>query len=161
MAPGMWSSAYSDGVRASMIASNSLKFMWQFYAAPGVRLLPGRTAMDRRSFLKTSSAAAVSQALPVSFAAASTGWRTYETVTRVELLWPKGVSRAWVPLPLIQDNDWHKTIGSSWSGNAARAEVAGDGKYGVTMLHAEWRDSAATPVVEVTSRFMTRDRAVD
>ena len=117
--------------------------------------------MDRRSFLKTSSAAAVSQALPVSFAAASTGWRTYETVTRVELLWPKGVSRAWVPLPLILDNDWHKTIGSSWSGNAARAEVAGDGKYGVTMLDAEWRDSAATPVVEVTSRFMTRDRAVD
>jgi len=117
--------------------------------------------MDRRNFLKTSSAAAVSQALPISLAAAAADWRTYETVTRVELQWPKGVSRAWVPLPLIQDNDWHKTIGSSWSGNAARAEVARDGKYGVTMLHAEWRDSTATPVLEVTSRFMTRDRAVD
>ena len=117
--------------------------------------------MDRRNFLKTSSAAAVSQALPISLAAAAAGWRTYETVTRVELQWPKGVSRAWVPLPLIRDNDWHKTIGSSWSGNAVRAEVARDGKYGVTMLHAEWRGSAAIPAIEVTSRFMTRDRAVD
>src|SRR3989344_3571553 len=131
MAPGMWSSAYSDGVRASMIASNSLKFMWQFYAAPGVRLLPGRTAMDRRIFLRTSTAAAVSQALPFSLADAAADWRAYETVTRVELQWPTGMSRAWVPLPLAQDNDWHKTIGSAWSGNASKAEVARDGKYGV------------------------------
>ena len=117
--------------------------------------------MDRRTFLKTSTAAAVSQALPFSLADAAAEWRAYETVARVELQWPKGVSRAWVPLPLAGDNDWHKTIGSAWSGNASKAEVARDGKYGVAMLHAEWRDSAANPVIEVTSRFMTRDRAVD
>jgi len=117
--------------------------------------------MDRRNFLKTSTAAAVSQALPFSFADAAADWRAYETVTRVELQWPKGVSRAWVPLPLAGDGDWHKTIGSSWSGNASKAGIARDGKYGVAMLHAEWRDSAANPVIEVTSRFMTRDRAVD
>jgi transglutaminase-like putative cysteine protease len=116
--------------------------------------------IDRRSFLKTSTAAAVSQALPFSLAAA-TNWRAYETVTRVELQWPKGISRAWVPLPLAGDSDWHKTIGNAWSGNATQARVARDGKYGVAMLHAEWRDSAAVPVIEVTSRFMTRDRAVD
>ena len=116
--------------------------------------------MDRRTFLKTSSAAAVSQALPLSSFAAA-GWRAYETVTRVELQWPKGVSRAWVPLPLTADTSWHKALGSSWSGNASRAQVVSDGKYGAAMLYAEWRDSAATPVVEVTSRFMTRDRAVD
>jgi len=116
--------------------------------------------MDRRTFLKTSTAAAVSQALPFSsFAAAD--WRAYETVTRVELQWPKGVSRAWVPLPLTEDNGWHKTLGNTWTGNASRAQVMSDGKYGVAMLYAEWRDSAATPVIEVTSRFMTRDRAVD
>jgi transglutaminase-like putative cysteine protease len=116
--------------------------------------------MDRRTFLKTSTAAAVSQAFPFnSFAAAD--WRTYEIVSRVELQWPKGVSRAWVPLPLAQDNDWHKTIGNSWSGNTSHADILSDGKYGVAMLYAEWRDSAATPVIEVASRFMTRDRAVD
>ena len=116
--------------------------------------------MDRRTFLKTSTAAAVSQALPFSLAAAA-DWRAYEIVTRVELQWPKGVSRAWVPLPLTDDTGWHKTLGNSWNGNASRAQVLSDGKYGVAMLYAEWQDSVATPVVEVTSRFMTRDRAVD
>ena len=116
--------------------------------------------MDRRTFLKTSTAAAVSQALPFSISAA-VEWRAYETVTRVELQWPKGVSRAWVPLPLTDDTSWHKTLGNTWSGNASRAQVLSDGKYGVAMLYAEWRDSADTPVVEVTSRFMTRGRAVD
>ena len=88
--------------------------------------------MDRRTFLKTSTAAAVSQAFPVSLSAA-TEWRTYETVTRVELQWPKGVSRAWVPLGLAGDSDWHQSIGSAWTGNASQAQVARDGKYGVSM----------------------------
>jgi transglutaminase-like putative cysteine protease len=117
--------------------------------------------MDRRNFLKSSSAAAVSQALPFSLAAAAADWRTYEIVTRVELQWPKGVSRAWVPLPLAEDSEWQKSIGSAWSGNASQARIARDGKYGVAMLHAEWREAAATPVIEVTSRCMTRDRVVD
>jgi len=117
--------------------------------------------MDRRTFLKTSAAASALQTLPHGSALASQDWRTFEIVTRVELQWPKGVSRAWVPLPLASDSDWHKAIGSAWTGNASRAVVARDGKYGVSMVHAEWRDSAATPVIEETSRFMTRDRTVD
>ncbi|MGH8680080.1 MAG: transglutaminase-like domain-containing protein [Burkholderiales bacterium] len=116
--------------------------------------------MDRRAFLQTSAAAAAS-ALPWRNALASTEWRTFETVTRVDVLKPRGVSRAWVPLPLADDTDWHKTIGSTWTGNAARARIAADGKYGVTMVYAEWREGEAAPVIEVTSRFMTRDRAVD
>jgi transglutaminase-like putative cysteine protease len=117
--------------------------------------------MDRRTLLKTSAAAAVSQLFPFRLAAAAAPWRTYETTTRVELQWPKGVSRAWVPLPLAEDNGWHKTIGNSWSGNPSHADILSDGKYGVAMLYAEWRDDKATPVLEVTSRFMTRERAVD
>ncbi len=117
--------------------------------------------MDRRAFLQTSAAAAAASALPWRNALASTEWRTFETVTRVDVLKPRGVSRAWVPLPLADDTDWHKTIGSTWTGNAARARIAADGKYGVTMVYAEWREGEAAPVIEVTSRFMTRDRAVD
>jgi transglutaminase-like putative cysteine protease len=116
--------------------------------------------MNRRTFLATSSAFLAAQSLPRS-ASASSGWRTFETVTRVEIQWPKGVSRAWVPLPLVEDNEWHKTVGNAWTGNAARMQPLGDGKYGVSFLYAEWREGPATPVLEVTSRFMTRDRAVD
>ena len=68
--------------------------------------------MDRRTFLKTSAAAAVSQALPLR-ASAAADWRTYEILTRVELQWPKGTSRAWIPLPLTQDNDWHNSLASA------------------------------------------------
>ena len=117
--------------------------------------------MDRRAFLQTSAAAAAASALPWRDALASTEWRTFETVTRVEVLKPRGVSRAWVPLPMAGDTDWQKSVGSTWTGNAARAQVASDGKYGVTMVFAEWREGEAAPVIEVTSRFMTRDRAVD
>jgi transglutaminase-like putative cysteine protease len=117
--------------------------------------------MDRRAFLQTSAAAAAASALPWRDALASTEWRTFETVTRVEVLKPRGVSRAWVPLPMADETDWQKSVGSSWTGNAARAQVAADGKYGVTMVYAEWRETEAAPVLEVTSRFMTRDRAVN
>jgi transglutaminase-like putative cysteine protease len=117
--------------------------------------------MDRRAFLKSSVAAALAPSLVPGMASAAADWRSFETVTRVEILQPWGVSRAWVPLPLTADTPWHKTVGSTWSGNAGRAQLMRDGKYGVGMLYAEWPDGQASPVVEVTSRFMTRDRAVD
>jgi transglutaminase-like putative cysteine protease len=66
-----------------------------------------------------------------------------------------------VPLPLEADTDWQKTIGNSWSGNASTAQIRHDGKYGVAMLYAEWPAREANPYIEVTSRFLTRDRAVD
>ena len=116
--------------------------------------------MDRRAFLQTSAVAAAAAALPWRDALATTGWRTFETVTRVEVLKPRGVSRTWVPLPMGEDSDWHKALGNDWSGNAARSQVLRDEKYGTTMLYAEWRDGEPAPVLEVTSRFMTRDRAV-
>ena len=118
--------------------------------------------MDRRIFLKSSAAAAVLSALPSRGAFASNAdWRTFEIVTRVEVKDPFGVARAWVPLPLADDTDWHKTLGNDRSGNATNAEILHDGKYGVGMLYAEWPAGEPNPVIEVTSRFMTRDRVVD
>ena len=117
--------------------------------------------MNRRRFLKTSSAAAAAAALPWTGALAREGWRTYEIVSRVEVLAPRGVSRAWVPLPLSDDTSWHKAVGNGWSGNAAQARIVSDGKYGVGMLYAEWGAGQSAPVIEVTSRFMTRERTAD
>ena len=56
--------------------------------------------MNRRLFLQSTAAAAAAQALPWSAAfAASDAWRGYEMTTRVEIVKPKGISRAWIPLP--------------------------------------------------------------
>jgi transglutaminase-like putative cysteine protease len=116
--------------------------------------------MNRRTFLKSSTAAVIAQSLPWHAAHAAEGWRTFEAVTRVEILDSFGVARAWVPLPLVTENDWQKTLGNSWSGNSSRADVVHDGKYGLAMLYVEWPEKEMNPVIEVTSRFMTRDRAV-
>ncbi len=117
--------------------------------------------MDRRNFLKTSVAAATASALPFKASAADTVWRGYEITTRVEIMNPSGVSHAWIPVPAVDDGEWQKTLGNSWSGNATRADLATDGKYGVAMLHAEWAPGVKNPSIEVTSRFATRDRAID
>ena len=125
--------------------------------------------MDRRVFLKTGiavSASAVLAGLPAlkrAIAAGSpdqTTWRLFEVATRVEIANPAGVGRAWVPLPLMADTDYHKNLGQSWAGNAS-TRVVRDEKYGAGMLYAEWPAGEIAPAVEVVSRFATRDRAVD
>ena len=114
--------------------------------------------MDRRAFLKSTAIATASASLPWR-AVAQAQWRTFEVTTRVDLVLPQGSSRIWLPLPLAAQNEWHRDLGSSWKGNAARAEVMKEPKYGVTMLYAEWPASQAAPSLELTSRFATRDRA--
>jgi transglutaminase-like putative cysteine protease len=116
--------------------------------------------MDRRVFLKSSAAVAAVSALPWRDSLAATEWRTYEVTTRVELLKPQGISRVWLPLPMIEDTSWQRSYGNQWTGNAARAQILPDGKYGATMLYAEW-PAGTTPVLELASRFATRDYAVD
>jgi transglutaminase-like putative cysteine protease len=116
--------------------------------------------MDRRAFLKSTAIAAAAATLPWREAAsqAGAGWRTFEVTTRVDVAAPQGVSRVWLPLPLAAQTDWHRDLGSSWKGNAAHAEVMREPKYGVAMLYAEWAAAQATPTLELTSRFATRDR---
>ena len=89
------------------------------------------------------------------------GWRAFEVTTRAEISRPEGVSRAWLPLPLSTATDWQRTLGNTWNGNAKRMEEVRVGKYGVSMLYAEWAAGTEAPFVELKSKFSTRDRAVD
>jgi transglutaminase-like putative cysteine protease len=114
--------------------------------------------MERRAFLKSTAVAA---AFPWRTVLASNEWRAYEVTTRVEILKPQAVTRVWLPLPLVEDTPWQRTYANQWAGNAARAQIVPDGKYGATMLYAEWNAGTTNPVLELTSRFATRDHAVD
>jgi transglutaminase-like putative cysteine protease len=121
--------------------------------------------MKRREFLQATMAVPALAAMPSAVretiaAELGDGWRTYEIVTKVEIARPSGASRAWIPLPYATKTDWHNPLGNKWTGNG-RMKVVNDGKYGAQMLYAEWKDTEGAPVVEVTSRFATRDRAVD
>ncbi len=125
--------------------------------------------MQRRVFLKTigASAAALAAGLPgsarvVEAAATAPGWRTFEVTTRVEVAAPNGVTKVWLPLPLMRDTDYQKRIGDdAWTGNASAARVHRDEKYGAGMLYAEWPAGEKAPVIQLVSRVSTRDRAVD
>ena len=120
--------------------------------------------MDRRKFIKTAAASAAVSSLPTFSATAATAserWRVYEVTTRVEVLKPAGVTRVWLPLPLTKDTDYQKNLGNTWGVEGGTVETAVDGKYGAEFLQAEWPDGAVGPVVQVTNRFATRDRATD
>ena len=124
--------------------------------------------MDRRSFLKAGGLVPVAAALPRLASAQQLPfnprrgekWRTFEVSTRVEIVFPEGATRVWLPIPSV-DTDYQKTIDNAWSGNAQAARIVHDGRYGAGMLYAEWPSETKTPVVELTSRFATRDHAVD
>src|SRR2546427_4441697 len=124
--------------------------------------------MDRRAFLKTGAILPAAAALPKLAPAQqlpfnprqAEKWRTFEVSTRVEIVFPEGATRVWLPVPSV-DSSYQKTIDNAWSGNAQVAKLMHDGKYGAGMLYAEWPTSEKNPVVELYSRFATRDRAVD
>jgi transglutaminase-like putative cysteine protease len=123
--------------------------------------------MRRREFLRTGAALAVGAALPrvafadTPFAPKPEAWRKFEITTRVEIVKPSGKVQAWVPLPAVDERDWMQPLGNEWKTNAQSAVPQRDAKYGAQMLHVEWADGEPAPVVDVVSRFTTRDRAID
>jgi transglutaminase-like putative cysteine protease len=122
--------------------------------------------MDRRLFLK---AGALVPALGASRAVKgqtlfgprqAQTWRTFDLTTRIEVMAPRGTTRAWLPVPSV-DSGYQKVVENTPSGNATTAKILHDQKYGAGMLYAEWPASVSRPVVELHSRVQTRDRAVD
>jgi transglutaminase-like putative cysteine protease len=123
--------------------------------------------MNRRQVLQAGGALAAASALPnlasaqATFAPTPGAWRNFQTVTRLEIAKPAGEVQAWIPLPAFSADDWFKPAGSTWTTNAKTAGIKRDAKYNAEMLHVAWAADEKAPVVEVTSRFATRDRAID
>jgi len=120
--------------------------------------------MNRRNLIQAALATPLLAGLPrwslaqqLPFDPKPAGWRTFEVVSRVEVLKPSGTTKVWIPLPSIA-SDYQQLLGDQWTGNATQAAIVTDGKYGARMLMAEWNEGASAPVVEVTSRFATRNR---
>jgi len=70
--------------------------------------------ITRRAAVKAIASAFALPALsPFSsvFAQSNPEWSTYEIVTEINLESPNGIAQAWIPLPLILDTDYFKTLG--------------------------------------------------
>lgn len=122
--------------------------------------------MDRRTFMKTSALTAAGLGLGRFAVAAENnpfaahGWRVFEVTTRVEPA-VNGATQVWLPLPSVEDAAWIKPMGNLWQGNADSVQDVRDPIYGARMLAARWDAGETAPVLEVVSRFTTRDRAID
>jgi transglutaminase-like putative cysteine protease len=123
-------------------------------------------SIDRRAILKAGAAVSLSAGLPRlaaacgAFSPRPSAWRDFEVVTTLEIASPAGRTQAWVPVPAVNEAAWFKSLGSTWSSNGT-ARLARDPEYGAQFVHVEWTDGEPTPIVAVTSRISTRDRAAD
>lgn len=125
----------------------------------------------RRTFLKNSAAALLGAASPAIYFAQTPaaaerrfspqpgGWRTFEVTTRVDIVKPQGVTKVWLPVPSV-NTDYQQSLESAFSSNG-QARMTDDDKQGVKMLYAEFAASETQPFVEITSRVLTQNRAVD
>jgi transglutaminase-like putative cysteine protease len=124
--------------------------------------------MDRRSFLKSSLTVSAGLALGATprlnhFASADdpTKWRSFEVITKVDVIKPVGATRVWLPVPLTKSTDYFKREDDTWTGNFKAARIVQYDRYGTGVLFAEWPAAEIAPSLELKSRFMTRDRQVN
>jgi len=122
--------------------------------------------MNRRRLLKAAPAAGLLSVAPWAAVAQSatqsaTGWRTFEVVTKVDIVPTKGQVMAWVPLPLSQDTDWFQTLENDVAGNFQTSRVVIDPTYRAAVATATFANGEAAPSLHVTSKFRTRDRLVE
>jgi transglutaminase-like putative cysteine protease len=123
--------------------------------------------MNRRKFLQTATVAPAAMAAapwPLAAWAAAEGgnaWRVFEVTSRVEILKPAGTTKIWLPVPLLPDRDFHKSLGNTWSAPGGEVNYSSESRYGMGIVAAELPASVAKPVLTLVSRIATRDRAVD
>jgi transglutaminase-like putative cysteine protease len=120
--------------------------------------------MDRRRFLTAASAMPIVHALPLhaqerAFAPAPGRWRTFEVVTRLDIVDAGAATQAWVPVPSVS-TDWQQSQEPSWTGNAREAKLVSD-TAGARMVHAQFADGEKSPWIEVSCQVRAQDRRHD
>ena len=120
-------------------------------------LVPGRqpmTAFDRRQLLGLASGLALAplsagvSAQERRFQPRPGDWRRFEITTTVELQGAQGAARIWVPVPSV-DAEYQRTFDTAFTGNASRAVLTSDTRYGARMVMAEFAAGTAKPTLQV------------
>ena len=88
-------------------------------------------------------------------------WRTFELVTRIELLQPSGATRLWVPAALVKETPYQRTLANQFTAEGGGAHLVVDKNPDALGMIAAKFPAGVTPVLVVTSRVSTRDHSVD
>ena len=121
--------------------------------------------MNRRDFLQSAGIASVSLAFPKSERLFSRGampdrWRTFQLTTRVEVLKTSGTTRVWVPAALVGETPFQRTLTNTFSCEDGTGKLVENKSDGLGIIAAEF-PAGVRPILTVTSRIATKDRAVD
>ena len=121
--------------------------------------------MNRRDFLRANSSIcagwALSRAVPALADTPSAGkWRTFEVVTKVELLKPDGIGHIWLPAPLIRNTPYQKTISTQFTAKGGTARLSKEGQSALGIVSATYAANAK-PTLRMTSRVALKNYAVD
>src|SRR5580658_6590161 len=121
--------------------------------------------MNRRDFLRANSSIcagwALSRAVPALADTPSAGkWRTFEVVTKVELLKPDGISHIWLPAPLIRNTPYQNTISTQFAAEGGTATLSKDKQSALGIVTATYPANAKPALVQ-TSRVALKNYTVD
>jgi transglutaminase-like putative cysteine protease len=121
--------------------------------------------MNRRDFLR--SASIVSAGLAFSETARlfaeqslSSGWRTFEVTTHVEILKPVGVTRIWLPVPLTSKTPFQRTLANRFTAEGGAAKLVERKADSLGIVTTEF-PAGVKPTLTLTSRVATKNIAVD
>jgi transglutaminase-like putative cysteine protease len=134
--------------------------------------------MNRRDFLRSASIVSASAVLPPMMSARKSGnffadhsdtptWRTFEIITRAEVLKPSGPTRIWLPAALINNTPFQKTLANNFTAGGGSANLEGgaaklvkNAPDSLGIVVAEF-PAGAKPVLTLTSRVSTKDYTID
>jgi transglutaminase-like putative cysteine protease len=121
--------------------------------------------MNRRDFLRANSSLCAGWALSRSVPALAdtppaSQWRTFEVVTRVELLQPNGTSHIWLPAPLIRNTPYQNTISTRFTATEGTATLSKDKQSALGIVSARYAANTK-PALTLTSRVALKNYAVD
>ncbi len=121
--------------------------------------------MNRREFLVSAGAVSASPLFSKTGRwfeedATSGNWRTFEVVTRVEILKSTKETLVWLPAALTGDTPFQKTLSNSFDAEGGTAKLQEGGRDRLGIIVAEF-PAGVKPIVILTSRVATRNYSVD
>jgi len=103
---------------------------------------------------------AFTKSTPLWADTSANGWRTFEVLTRVEVLKPGGTTHIWLPAALIRDTPYQKTHSNHFAAEGGTANLTTD-KQSILGIVSATYPANKKPVLTLTSRVSLRNYSVD
>jgi transglutaminase-like putative cysteine protease len=122
--------------------------------------------MNRRDFLWSSSLAFAGLTLAKTEFAfgqnpTSEAWRTFEVTTRAEVLKPAGPTKVWLPVALIKNTDFQRTISNRYTAEGGEARIVESNNPADLGIVVATFPADVKPVLTLTSQVSLKNYSVD